>query len=83
MRLVKLGGSVITDKAKGPVVVKLFTIKGDDTGRFLSPMLKGMQPQRRMGGGIFNVVVTGASNNNYWMIGGMVPDQSVRIDEWR
>jgi len=31
----------------------------------------------------FNVIVTGASNNNYWMIGGMVPGQSVSIDAWR
>ena len=31
----------------------------------------------------FNVVVTGASNNNYWMIGGMIPTRSVRIDDWR
>ena len=34
-------------------------------------------------GGDFNVVVTGATNNNYWMIGGMVPGQSVQIDAWR
>jgi len=31
----------------------------------------------------FNVVVTGATNNNYWMIGGMVPTQSIQIDAWR
>ncbi len=31
----------------------------------------------------FNVVVTGSNNNNYWMIGGMVPAQSVKIDDWR
>ncbi len=36
-----------------------------------------------MRGGSFNVVVTGASNNNYWMIGGMIPTQSVKIDDWR
>ena len=34
-------------------------------------------------GSDFNVVVTGATNNNYWMIGGMVPGQSVQIDAWR
>jgi hypothetical protein len=34
-------------------------------------------------GNNFHVVVTGASNNNYWMIGGMMPGQSVRIDDWR
>jgi hypothetical protein len=37
-----------------------------------------------MGGGInFTVVVTGASNNNYWMMGGMVPSRSIQIDPWR
>ena len=34
-------------------------------------------------GSDFNVVVTGATNNNYWMIGGMVPGQSIQIDAWR
>ena len=34
-------------------------------------------------GNNFHVAVTGASNNNYWMIGGMVPAASVRIDDWR
>lgn len=34
-------------------------------------------------GSNFNVVVTGASNNNYWMIGGMIPTISVKIDDWR
>ena len=34
-------------------------------------------------GSDFSVVVTGATNNNYWMIGGMVPGQSVQIDAWR
>ena len=31
----------------------------------------------------FNVVVTGASNNNYWMAGGLMLGQSVQIDKWR
>jgi len=31
----------------------------------------------------FNVVVTGASNNNYWMIGGMAVGRSIPIDPWR
>ena len=37
------------------------------------------------GGGAqgFNVVVTGASNNNYWMIGGMARGRSIQIDPWR
>jgi len=34
-------------------------------------------------GGIFTVIVTGASNNNYFSMGGMRPGRSVRIDEWR
>jgi len=35
-----------------------------------------------MGSG-FTVVVTGASNNNYWCMGGMRPGRSVQIDPWR
>lgn len=34
-------------------------------------------------GGRFTVIVTGASNNNYFSMGGMIPGASVRIDEWR
>jgi hypothetical protein len=34
-------------------------------------------------GGTFTVIVTGASNNNYYSMGGMVPTVSVRIDPWR
>ncbi|HSW40605.1 MAG TPA: hypothetical protein VLL97_14050 [Acidobacteriota bacterium] len=34
-------------------------------------------------GGQFNVVVTGGSNNNYFSMGGMVPTQSIKIDDWR
>jgi hypothetical protein len=33
--------------------------------------------------GDFSVVVTGARNNNYWMIGGMRVVQSVQVDHWR
>ena len=36
-----------------------------------------------MMGGAFSVVVTGGTNNNYWMMGGMRPGQSVQIDKWR
>ena len=39
--------------------------------------------QGRYGGLNFSVVVTGATNNNYWMIGGMAPSSSVQIDPWR
>ncbi len=35
------------------------------------------------GGGSFTVVVTGASNNNYWCMGGMRPGRKVEIDKWR
>ena len=34
-------------------------------------------------GGTFTVIVTGASNNNYFSLGGLVPSVSVRIDPWR
>ena len=37
----------------------------------------------RRAGGTFSVVVTGGSNNNYFSLGGMVPSQSVKIDDWR
>ena len=33
--------------------------------------------------GDFSVVVTGARNNNYWMIGGMGPGRTIQIDPWR
>ena len=35
------------------------------------------------GGSNFDVIVSGASNNNYWMIGGLRPGRSVQIDAWR
>jgi hypothetical protein len=34
------------------------------------------------GGGGVTLIVTGATNNNYWMIGGLRPGQSVNIDDW-
>jgi hypothetical protein len=49
----------------------------------------GAAPKAKPGGGgfgmgsNFTLVVTGASNNNYWMIGGMRPGRSVEIDKWR
>jgi hypothetical protein len=33
-----------------------------------------------MGGGI-ELIVTGASNNNYWMAGGLRPGQAIAIDK--
>jgi hypothetical protein len=44
------------------------------------------KPGRRGGfgsGSNFDLIVTGASNNNYWMIGGFRPGRSIQIDEWR
>jgi hypothetical protein len=48
-------------------------------------------PKAKMGGfggprgrgGTFTLIVTGASNNNYFSMGGMVPGQAVKIDDWR
>ena len=34
-------------------------------------------------GSAFTLVVTGASNNNYFSMGGMRPGQSIEIDPWR
>ena len=34
-------------------------------------------------GGTFTIIVTGASNNNYFSMGGFVPSVSIRIDPWR
>ncbi len=36
-----------------------------------------------MGGGGIDLIVTGASNNNYWMAGGLRPGQAIAIDKWR
>jgi hypothetical protein len=36
-----------------------------------------------MMGGNFDLIVTGASNNNYWMVGGFRPGRSIQIDDWR
>jgi hypothetical protein len=30
-----------------------------------------------------NIIVTGASNNNYWSVGGLSYSRSVKIDDWR
>ncbi len=32
---------------------------------------------------VFTVVVTGGSNNNYWCMGGMRPQRTLSIDNWR
>jgi hypothetical protein len=36
-----------------------------------------------MGGGGIDLIVTGASNNNYWMAGGLRPGQAIPVDKWR
>jgi hypothetical protein len=36
-----------------------------------------------MGGGGVELIVTGASNNNYWMAGGLRAGQAISIDKWR
>jgi hypothetical protein len=44
---------------------------------------EGINSGIRNAGGVFTVIVTGGSNNNYFSMGGMVPSQSVQIDKWR
>ena len=34
-------------------------------------------------GGTFSVIVTGATNNNYFLMGAMIPQSTVQIDKWR
>jgi hypothetical protein len=43
----------------------------------------GINSGIRSAGGVFTVIVTGGSNNNYFSMGGMVPSRSVQIDKWR
>ena len=71
-------------KDAGYDTVKKLTEFVTDTGA-AKPAPKGGPGGRGFGmfGSNFNVVVTGASNNNYWMIGGMIPTLSVKIDDWR
>jgi hypothetical protein len=49
------------------------------------PPARGMEINSgvRRSGGMFTVIVTGGSNNNYFSMGGMIPSQSVQIDKWR
>jgi hypothetical protein len=39
------GIKVIADQAERPVRVKMFTIEGDNSSRFLTPMLQGMEAE--------------------------------------
>jgi len=52
------------------------------TGASAKPKPKGKFGGFSMGPG-FQVIVTGASNNNYWMAGGLREGQSITIDDWR
>ena len=48
-----------------------------------APQAKAKAKPKRGGFGMgsnFHVIVTGASNNNYWMVGGMMPGQSIEIE---
>ena len=45
-------------------------------------LLPGKWINVRFGGDI-PVIVTGASNNNYWSAGGFRAGRSIKIDEWR
>ncbi len=77
----------------GPVVANNISDAGFDTVDKLNKFVTdtgdapGSAPAGRGGFGMragsFNVVVTGSTNNNYWMIGGMRPGRSVKIDDWR
>lgn len=73
----------------GPVVANNIADAGYDTVDKLTKFVTdtGAAPKSKFGGfgmrANFNVVVTGSTNNNYWMIGGMVPAVAVNIDDWR
>ncbi len=73
----------------GPVVANNIADAGYDTADKLIKYVTdaGAAPKGGPGGfampANFNVVVTGSTNNNYWMIGGMIPAATVNIDEWR
>ena len=45
----RLGAETVADMAERAVGVKMLPVIGDDAARFLPAMLKGMQPQGRMG----------------------------------
>jgi len=61
----------------------------DTVEKFTKWVMKAQGTAKRDGmyvappGGTFTAIVTGASNNNYFSMGGFVPGRSVRIDPWR
>jgi hypothetical protein len=65
--------------------VEKFTewVTGQQPGAKSAPRGAELNMGIRKTGGVFTVIVTGGSNNNYFSMGGMVPSQSVQIDKWR
>jgi hypothetical protein len=72
-------------KDGGYDTVEKFTayVTGVPTGSKPAPFTGRANDGSRRAGGTFTVVVTGASNNNYFSMGGMVPGRSIQIDPWR
>ena len=78
-----------------PPIANFVKDAGYDTVEKLTAWVTGQPPGAKAGGfgginsgirkagGTFTVIVTGGSNNNYFSMGGMVPSQSVQIDNWR
>ena len=78
-----------------PPIANFVKDAGYDTVEKFTEWVTGLQPGAkpagpgnlnsgiRRSGGVFTVIVTGGSNNNYFSMGGMVPAQSVQIDKWR
>ena len=71
-----------------PPIANFVRDEGFDTADKLTefvtaPAASAKPQQNRNSNSNFSVVVTGASNNNYWMIGGMRPEISVQVDAWR
>jgi hypothetical protein len=78
-----------------PPIANFIKDAGYDTAEKFTEWVTGLQPGAkpagfgginsgiRRAGGVFTVIVTGGSNNNYFSMGGMVPSRSVQIDEWR
>jgi hypothetical protein len=78
-----------------PPIANFIKDAGYDTVEKFAEWVTGLQPGAksagfgginsgiRRAGGVFTVIVTGGSNNNYFSMGGMAPSLSVQIDEWR
>ena len=76
-----------------PPIAQFVHAEGNDTIDKLSDFVGQSDPNAKPAGGAakpkpggaqgFNVVVTGASNNNYWMIGGMAVGRTIQVDPWR